>query len=140
DHTDLRPTLLALVGLKDDYLDDGRVLTEDLTVTPGATSDPEYLPLAQCYKQLNSSVGQFGTDVLVADTAALKSGSTASDKEYQKFLKSLQDLGTNRDHLASTIKQKLFDAEFNGIAISPQGTGQINSCQGVILAASNLSP
>jgi hypothetical protein len=140
DHTDLRPTLLALVGLKDDYVDDGRVLVEDLTFTPGATSDPEYLPLAQCYKQLNSSVGQFGTDVLVADTAALKSGSAADDSQYQSFLASLQQLGTSRDQQASIIKQELFDAEFNGIAISPQGNGQLKSCQGVLRDASELVP
>src|SRR5260370_17480511 len=28
DHTDLRPTILALLGLKDDYVHDGRVLVE----------------------------------------------------------------------------------------------------------------
>src|SRR5262249_58883111 len=137
DHTDLRPPLLALVGLKDDYVDDGRVLTEDLTVTPGATSDPEYLPLAQCYKQLNSSVGQFGTDVLEGDTAALKSGSSADDSQYQDFLETMQELGSNRDQMASTIKQTLFNAEFNGQAISPQGKGQIQSCQGLLKAAAS---
>ena len=31
DETDMRPTLLALVGLEDDYVGDGRVLVEDLT-------------------------------------------------------------------------------------------------------------
>jgi hypothetical protein len=132
--------LLALVGLKDDYVDDGRVLVEDLTFTPGKTSDPQYLPLAQCYKQLNSSVGQFGTDVLVADTAALKSGSSVDDSQYQNFLTSLQQLGVSRDQQASIIKQKLFDAEFNGKALSPQGNGQIKSCQGVLHDASELVP
>jgi hypothetical protein len=140
DHTDLRPTLLALVGLMDDYTDDGRVLVEDLTFTPGKTSDPEYLPLAVCYKQLNSSVGQFGTNVLVADTAALKSGSAADDSQYQSFLTSLQQLGTSRDQQASIIKQTLFNAEFNGKAISPQGNGQIKSCQGVLRDAAELVP
>src|SRR3954451_22594150 len=28
DHTDVRPTMLALLGLKDDYVHDGRVLSE----------------------------------------------------------------------------------------------------------------
>ena len=83
DHTDIRPTIMALVGLKDDYVSDGRVLTEDLTISPGKTADKKFLALAQCYKQLNSSVGQFGTDVLVADTAALKSGSSTDDSAYQ---------------------------------------------------------
>ena len=36
DHTDVRPTMLALLGLEDDYLHDGRVIVEHL--------DPEYLP------------------------------------------------------------------------------------------------
>src|SRR5580692_10866235 len=30
DHTDLRPTVMALLGLKDDYVHDGRVLVENL--------------------------------------------------------------------------------------------------------------
>src|SRR5437588_2666774 len=74
DHTDIRPTMLALAGLKDDYTPDGRVLVEHLTVTPGHTSDLNFQPLAVCYKQLNASVGRFGHAVLVGDTAALKSG------------------------------------------------------------------
>jgi hypothetical protein len=30
DHTDLRPTIVTLVGLKDDYVHEGRVLIEIL--------------------------------------------------------------------------------------------------------------
>ncbi len=46
DHTDIRPTLMALTGLRDDYIEDGRVLTEDLTVRPGRTGSPLFIPLA----------------------------------------------------------------------------------------------
>jgi hypothetical protein len=74
---------MALTGLKDDYTTDGRVLTEDMTIHPGKTGNASYLPLATCYKQLNSSVGRFGTDALVADTAALRTGSNANDSYYQ---------------------------------------------------------
>jgi hypothetical protein len=59
DEPDIRPTILALAGLEDDYTTDGRVVTEVLDTAPGQTSDPEWQPLATCYKQLNSSVGQF---------------------------------------------------------------------------------
>ena len=76
DETDMRPTLLALVGLKDDYVEDGRVLVEDLTNPPDKGGQPKFQRLALCYKQLNSSVGQFGTDLILADTAALKTGSS----------------------------------------------------------------
>jgi hypothetical protein len=47
-------------------------------------------PSSQCYKQLNSSVGSFGTDVILADTAALKTGSSTDDGTYQTFLTKLQ--------------------------------------------------
>ena len=68
DHTDIRPTMFALLGLQDSHVDDGRVLTEVLTVTPGHTADPRYQALAVCYKQLNSCVGRFATAALVGDT------------------------------------------------------------------------
>ncbi len=83
DHTDIRPTIMALTGLKDDYVDDGRVLVEDLTNPPGKSGQPKFEDLAVCYKQLNSSVGEFGTDMLLADTAALKTGSSTDDSTYQ---------------------------------------------------------
>jgi hypothetical protein len=138
DHTDIRPTLLALVGLKDDYVGDGRVLVEDLTFAPGATSQAGYLALARCYKQLNASVGRFGTDVIVADTAALKTGSAGSDKQYEAFSSHLQALGAARDKLASKIKPELFDAEFNGKHISgaEDRTGQ---CNDLLEAADSLT-
>jgi hypothetical protein len=139
DHTDTRPTLLALVGLKDDYVGDGRVLAEVLTVRPGATGDPLFLPLAQCYKQLNSSVGLFGTDVILADTAALRTGSAASDTSYQTFLSRLQSVGAARDALASRIKQELWNAEFNNQHLRPQALGDLLSCGGLLLQAGGLA-
>ena len=138
DHTDIRPTLLSLVGLKDDYVGDGRVITEVLTSPPGATSDPRFLPLAQCYKQLNSSVGRFGTDVIVADTAALKTGSEADDSQYQTFLANLQQLGGSRDTLASRIKQELWNAEFLDQPLPAQAGGQTASCGALLRAADHL--
>ncbi len=139
DHTDTRPTLLALVGLKDDYTGDGRVLTEVLSIHPGATSNPLFLPLAICYKQLNSSVGLFGTDVIVADTAALKTGSGASDGQYQTFLAKLQSLGTARDALATEIKNELWNAEFRGQHLPAQAFGDLLGCGGLLLQATALA-
>jgi hypothetical protein len=138
DHTDVRPTMLALVGLKDDYVTDGRVLTEDLTIAPGRTSDKKYLPLAQCYKQLNSSVGQFGTKILLADTAALKTGSTADDSAYQSTAAKIASLGAQRDALATEIKNELFDAEFANAPI-PNGSSDWAHCKNVIRWAGDLS-
>jgi hypothetical protein len=137
DHTDTRPTMLALTGLKDDYVDDGRVLVEDLTVKPGETGDKRFQPLAACYKQLNSSVGQFGTDVLRADTAALKTGSAGDDSTYQSASADIKSLGTQRDALATTIKNDLYDAAFNNTAI-PRGNSDFAHCKDLLTAADKL--
>src|SRR6266849_2071970 len=64
DHTDIRPTILLLAGLKDDYGHDGRVLSEALTgaaLPPTVTGNGNiFRQLAQSYKQINAPVGQFG--------------------------------------------------------------------------------
>jgi hypothetical protein len=137
DHTDIRPTILAITGLKDDYIGDGRVLAEDLTFAPGQTADPNYLPLARCYKQLNSSVGQFGTDVVVSDSAALKTGSSSNDSQYTAYLAKLQQLGAQRDALATSIKNYLFQAEFNNTPL-PNAAGELSSCNALLNAANGL--
>ena len=77
----LRPTLLHLAGLEDDYLMDGRVITE---VTRGGGRLQQTVELGACYKQLDASVGQFGTDTLVASTAALASGSDSQDGQVHR--------------------------------------------------------
>src|SRR3954471_22999986 len=69
EEADIRPTMLHLVGLTDDYLSDGHVITQALSSVPAAlaaTAD-----LAAGYDQVNSSVGQFATDTLIADSKAL---------------------------------------------------------------------
>ena len=57
DETDIRPTTMYLLGLKDDYEHDGRVITQVLTNPNKALSRPGVTALGDCYKQLNSSVG-----------------------------------------------------------------------------------
>ncbi|HZQ17025.1 MAG TPA: hypothetical protein VFA82_09655 [Gaiellaceae bacterium] len=138
DHTDIRPTILALTGLEDDYVDDGRVLTENLTITPGKTGDKKFEPLAVCYKQLNSSVGRFGTDVLLADTAALKTGSASDDSSYQSVLAQIKKLGGERDTLATEIKNDLFAAEFDNTPI-PNGNSTEAHCQNLLRSADRLT-
>src|SRR6202023_3162460 len=92
DHADIRPTMLSLTGLHDDYTHDGRVLTEDLKT--GAVSDREdttasYTELAQIYKQLNACVGQFAYSTLRASTKALESGDASNDTFYTTTIQAL---------------------------------------------------
>jgi len=137
DQADIRPTVMALTGLKDDYVEDGRVLTEDLTISPGATRQPGFEQLARCYKQLNSSVGEFGTDVLVADTAAMKSGSSTNDSTYQRVNAEIKLLGTARDALATRIKNDLYNAEFDDRPVP--ALGDLVLCNGELAAAAALA-
>jgi hypothetical protein len=137
DETDMRPTLLSLVGLKDDYVEDGRILTEDLTNPPDKAGQPKYQRLAICYKQLNASVGQFGTDMIVADTAALKTGSAGDDSTYDSTLGAITTLGDARDKLATKIKNDLFNAGFNNTPIP--GANDLKDCEGILAQANALA-
>jgi hypothetical protein len=129
---------MALTGLKDDYTEDGRVLTEDLSINPGKTKQGQFQNLAACYKQLNSSVGEFGTDMIVAETAALKSGSATDDSSYENTLSQIKSLGSKRDALATQIKTALFDAEFNDTTVKAGGN-LVNQCQDLVKQADSLS-
>ncbi len=121
DHTDVRPTVLALVGLTDDYGHDGRVLTEDLTgwaIPSAVKKSGSFVQLAQMYKQLNAAVGEFGLDSLTASTKALTSGNATDDSTYTNLEAQLTSLGSQRDALAGQMIGLLEGAEFNGQIIS----------------------
>jgi hypothetical protein len=70
DHADVRPTLLSLTGLKDDYSHQGRPITEVMT------EDEEGLNrLAAVYKQIDAPMGQLSMDSLAFTTKAMMSTS-----------------------------------------------------------------
>ncbi|MEP6660295.1 MAG: hypothetical protein ABJD24_10310 [Acidimicrobiales bacterium] len=65
---------------------------------PGrALRGENYTQLARCYKQINASVGQFATDTLIADTAALASGSATTDRRFIRTQKALSAGGADQD-------------------------------------------
>ena len=86
DHTDVRPTMMTLLGLKDDYQTDGRAVVEplfDWAVPQTLRAHREtLLRLGEVYKQLTASFGSFAMYTLVASTKALASGSSADDSTY----------------------------------------------------------
>jgi hypothetical protein len=90
---------------------------------------------AACYKQLESSVGQCGTDVLLADTAALKTGSASNDGIYKMISGEIKHVGSTRDALATQIKGDLFKAEFDNVALP--GT-DVERCQAFVAAMHGL--
>jgi hypothetical protein len=105
EEADLRPTMLHLAGLNDDYQSDGRVISQVLSRPGHALVAAQ--PLASIYQQLNSSVGAFATDTLIADSKALASGSSTDDSAYQREQSRLAVLANARDALASVMKVQL---------------------------------
>jgi len=138
DETDIRPTVMYLTGLRDDYAEDGRVITEVLSQpVPGGLGSPQVEQLGACYKQLNSSVGEFGTATLEAATAAIESTS-AGDTVYATMDQKLARLDQRRDALAEQIKDELYQTEFLGGSIhEPQSETQ--SCRQLIGYADHLA-
>ncbi|HEY8803193.1 MAG TPA: hypothetical protein VIN00_08950, partial [Candidatus Dormibacteraeota bacterium] len=76
DHADIRPTILALAGLKDDYAHQGRPIAEVMTETR-----QDLNRLAFVYKQINAPVGQLSLDSVAFATKATLSTS-AGDETY----------------------------------------------------------
>jgi len=129
DHTDVRPTMLTLLGLEEVYVHDGRSIVEplyDWAVPQTLRAHREtLLRLAAVYKQLNAAFGQFATDMLTASTGALTSGSAADDHVYAQTESAITDLTSERDALAAQMKTLLNAAAFGGQAIDEQQAKQL---------------
>lgn len=123
DHTDVRPTILLLLGLQDDYAHDGRAVIEPLrewAVPQTLTAHREtLLRLAAVYKQLNAPFGQFGMDTLTISTRALASND-GGDSTYNTLENQIASFTSTRDTLAGKIKTMLSAAAFEGKALNEQ--------------------
>jgi hypothetical protein len=137
DETDIRPTILYLTGLRDDYEHDGRVITQILSRPNQALSSPGVTGLGECYKQLNSSVGDFAAYTLQADTSAINS-SSPGDRVYVGTDKALRGLEVARDRLAGQIKGELEAAAFGDRPVAGAGA-QAVACQLIIRGAQRLA-
>jgi hypothetical protein len=124
DHTDLRPTILALTGLKDDYVHDGRVLVENLErhALPDSLEDSlfTYAALAQAYKQINATKGSVGVNSLVYANRAI----SGDDATYAQYLATIGAITTERDALASQIITLLDGAAFKNKPIRWNDTAE----------------
>ena len=124
DHTDVRPTMLTLLGLKDDYQTDGRAVVEplfDWAVPRTLRAHREtLLRLDATYKQLMAPFGAFGMNTLKASTTALASGSSTDDSTYTRIEGQIKDLTDARNALATEIRTGLNAAEFSGQALNEQ--------------------
>jgi hypothetical protein len=141
DHTNLRPTILSLLGLHDDYVDDGRVLIEALTTkaTPQTliAHRETLLRLGQAYEQVNASFGQFAMDTLKASTKGIES---SDDSVYANTEDAIQSLTAQRDTLASQMRAALNAAAFDGQALDEQqAKAMIDQADALLAQAQALS-
>jgi len=138
DHTDLRPTVLALVGLKDDYVHDGRVLVEKLNsgALPDALEDSreDYIELARAFKQINATKGPVGVNSLIAANRAI----TSDDKTYAKFLGQIGDITEERNELASEMIAILNSAAFGNKPVR-EHEGLVNRAQKLVDKVQDLA-
>jgi len=140
DHTDVRPTLFALLGLHDSYQADGHVVTQALTANAvpqamrGNQSTVE--ALADAYKQINAPFGQFALAMLSVSTAALQ----ADDATYNSLESSISSLTGRRDALATPIRAAFDAAAFAGTAIdTAQAQAWIAAAQSLLSDATTLA-
>jgi arylsulfatase A-like enzyme len=109
DHTDIRPTMISLAGLVDDYSHDGRVLFEvlqDHAIPKALRQHRDTLSdLAAAYKAINAPLGKL---TLQHATAAVE----GSDSAYSAFTPELAEFMQQRNALAGKIIKMLEGAEF----------------------------
>jgi hypothetical protein len=136
--------MLSLLGLKDTYVHDGRVLIDQLNAQAVAQTLVAHREtvrrLGEAYKQLNAPFGEFGMSALVASTKAVKSGSASDDSTYTSLENSLSALTDERNTLAVKIRAALDGAAFSNEALNEQQAKQyIDDAQSLIARAVALA-
>jgi hypothetical protein len=97
DHSDIRPTLLALTGLQEDYIHQGRPISQVMTETR-----QDLNRLGDVYKQINAPVGQLSLDSVAFATRATLSNSTG-DQTYIDADAQIAAWTTERNALAAKM-------------------------------------
>jgi hypothetical protein len=125
DHTDTRPTIMGLVGLKDDYAHDGRVLFEalnDNAVFHGKQGDSDVIMrLAQAYKDINAPVGRLGRKTFAISTAALN----GDDATYTRLEAGLARLTDARNAIAQKMIDMLEGVAFDNKSIDKRNAERL---------------
>jgi hypothetical protein len=125
DHTDIRPTLVSLAGLKDDYAHDGRVLSEILDHSAMRSalrkSGESFSELANAYKAINAPLGELGRRSLKIATAALMGNATTIDALDGR----INELTAQRNALAGRMIAMLEGAAFDNQPIDRAAAEQL---------------
>jgi hypothetical protein len=146
DHTDVRATMLSVLGLHDTYAPlDGRVITQVLqssAYSPALQSSVMTAEaLGDAYKQINAPFNVFPQCILSVGTYALQ----ADDSTYTSLESQITSLTSQRDSLATSIKNALDAAEFGTTPVDAgqastwesQATTLVNGCNSLLLSVSD---
>ncbi|HWE73534.1 MAG TPA: hypothetical protein VG328_10280 [Stellaceae bacterium] len=125
DHTDVRPTIINLVGLTDDYAHDGRVLTEVIKqdALPQSLRQRQDLvaALGQAYKQINAPRGELGRKTLNLSTTGL----AADNATYSVTEATINQITAQRNTIAGQMIDMIEAAEFDNTPIDPTQAQQL---------------
>jgi hypothetical protein len=130
DHTDIRPTINAVLGLTDSYEDDGRAITQILS----GENEGQSTKLGDAYKQVNAPFGQFALAILQASTKALASTDAL---KYDSIETKIGNLTAQRDAVAAQMRTAL-NASSRG-DMNGQAETWIKQAQDLISAAQALA-
>jgi hypothetical protein len=119
DHTDIRPTILSLAHLRDDYAHDGRVVFEIMAphILPESLrrKSDVLIDLANAYKRINAPTGPLGIKTLTGlSTKALQ----GSDANYARLDSKIVTLTNKRNAIASQMIAILEQAAFENYAVN----------------------
>jgi hypothetical protein len=136
DHTDIRPTILTLTQLKDDYSHDGRTVFEilDNDILPDAVVDQKRLlsRLAEAYKQINAPRGLLGAMTL---TGIATKAAEADDVTYAALDQKIKDITNARNEVAGAMLAILEGAVFDGKSVDPGEAELLIAQAGEIIAS-----
>jgi predicted transcriptional regulator len=132
--------MLSLLGLSDDYTDDGRVVSQVLAPgsVPAALHSSDAIALGDVLKQLDAPFGQFGMDTLKGSTKALASN-TNNDNRYTTLEKTIASITDQRDQLVDQIKAVLANAEAGQAIDHNQAAGLLDRADGLLHKAAGLA-
>jgi predicted transcriptional regulator len=132
--------MLSLLGLTDDYVHDGRTVTQvlDPGAVPATLQTSDAVALGDMLKRIDAPFGQFAMDTLKASTVALASD-TNHDNRYTTLEKSIAQVTAQRDQVVDGIKALLAGAAA-GQPINHDSAGQLlDRAQGLLGRAAGLA-
>jgi len=142
DHVDVRPTIMSLVGLTDDYEHDGRIIAEtlDTNATPHAlvAHRATMLALGQAYKAIAAPFGELAMATLKLSTFGLGSNDV-NDATYTQIESEIELWTAQRDTIASQMRDMLEEAAFSGQALDEGAAKALIQQANTLISAANAA-